>query len=148
MSFDVAKWNKKRYLAEAGIEENKSKYDEYLDIIIGYLKDANGADAAAYLDRMRNFITNKMSNVDSTLDESADNSSLEKEFDELFNFRAGINQYGITIYRKDDISDDTFEEMIKWAESKGYKVDRDQSNAWYDYDPGERDYYPRIKFAK
>ena len=148
MSFDVAKWNKKRYLSEAGIEENKSKYDEYLDIIIGYLKDANGADAAAYLDRMRNFITNKMSNVDSTLGESVDNSSLEKEFDELFDSRAALNNYGLTIYRKDDISDDTFEEMIEWAESKGYKVDRDQSTDWYDNDPGERDYYPRIKFAK
>jgi hypothetical protein len=148
MSFDVAKWNKKRYLAEAGIEENKSKYDEYLDVIIGYLKDANGADAAAYLDKMRNFITNSMSKVDSTLGESVDNSSLEKEFDELFDSRAAINNYGITIYRKGDISDDTFEEMIKWAESKGYKVDRDQSTSWYDYDPGERDYYPRIKFTK
>jgi hypothetical protein len=148
MSFDVAKWNKKRYLAEAGIEENKSKYDEYLDIIIGYLKDANGADAAAYLDKMRNFITNSMSKVDSTLGESVDNSSLEKEFDELFDSRAAINNYGITIYRKDDISDDTFEEMIKWAENKGYKVDRDQSTNWYDNDPGERDYYPRIKFTK
>jgi len=148
MSFDVAKWNKKRYLAEAGIEENRSKYDEYLDIIIGYLKDANGADAAAYLDKMRNFITNSMSKVDSTLGESVDNSSLEKEFKKKFGDRAAINMYGITIYRKDDISDDTFEEMIKWAESKGYKVDRDQSDSGYDYDPGERDYYPRIKFAK
>jgi hypothetical protein len=124
MSFDVAKWNKKRYLAEAGIEENRSKYDEYLDIIIGYLKDANGDDAAAYLDRMRNFITNKMSNVDSTLDESVDNSSLEKEFEKKFDSRAVVKDSGITIYRKDNISDDTFEEMIKWAESKGYKVDR------------------------
>ena len=148
MSFDVAKWNKKRYLAEAGIEENRSKYDEYLDVIIGYLKDANGADAAAYLDKMRNFITNSMSKVDSTLGESVDSNSLEKEFDELFDSRAVVKDSGITIYRKDNISDDTFEEMIKWAESKGYKVDRDQSNAWYDYDPGERDYYPRIKFAK
>jgi hypothetical protein len=78
MSFDVAKCNKKRYLAEAGIEENRSKYDEYLDIIIGYLKDANGADAAAYLDRMRNFITNSMSKVDSTLGESVDIVLLKK----------------------------------------------------------------------
>ena len=147
MSFDVAKWNKKRYLAEAGIEENRSKYDEYLDIIIGYLKDANGADAAAYLDRMRNFITNKMSNVDSTLDESVDNSSLEKEFEKKFGGRAAINMYGITIYRRDNISDDTFEEMIEWAESKGNKVDRKGSTDWYDNDE-ERDYYPRIKFAK
>jgi hypothetical protein len=148
MSFDVAKWNKKRYLAEAGIEENKSKYDEYLDVIIGYLKDANGADAAAYLDKMRNFITNSMSKVDSTLGESANGDTLEKEFDELFDSRAVVKDSGITIYRKDDISDDTFEEMIKWAESKGYKVDRDQSDSGYDYDPGERDYYPRIKFIK
>ena len=147
MSFDVAKWNKKRYLAEAGIEENRSKYDEYLDIIIGYLKDANGADAAAYLDRMRNFITNKMSNVDSTLDESVDNSSLEKEFEKEFGDRAAINKYGITIYRRDNISDDTFEEMIEWAESKGNKVDRKDSTDWYDNDE-ERDYYPRIKFTK
>jgi hypothetical protein len=147
MSFDVAKWNKKRYLAEAGIEENRSKYDEYLDIIIGYLKDANGADAAAYLDKMRNFITNSMSKVDSTLDESVDNSSLEKEFEKKFGDRAAINKYGISIYRRDNISDDTFEEMIEWAESKGNKVDRKGSTDWYDNDE-ERDYYPRIKFAK
>jgi hypothetical protein len=147
MSFDVSKWNKKRYLAEAGIVGDKSVYDQYLDIIIDYLREANGGDAADYLERTRNFITNTMSKVDSTLGESVDNSSLEKEFKKKFGDRAAINMYGITIYRRDNISDDTFEEMIEWAESKGNKVDRKGSTDWYDNDE-ERDYYPRIKFTK
>ena len=63
MSFDVSKWNKKRYLAEAGIVGDKSVYDQYLDIIIDYLREANGGDAADYLERTRNFITNTMSKV-------------------------------------------------------------------------------------
>ena len=54
MSFDVAKWNKKRYLTEAGITEadivgDRSIYDQCLDIVIDYLREANGDDAAAYL---------------------------------------------------------------------------------------------------
>jgi hypothetical protein len=65
MSFDVAKWNKKRYLTEAGITEadiigDRSIYDQCLDIVIDYLREANGDDAAAYLERMRSFITNTM----------------------------------------------------------------------------------------
>jgi hypothetical protein len=74
MSFDVAKWNKKRYLAEANIPEEditegKVSYDQYLDIVIDYLRKGNGAKAAAYLERMRSFITNDMSNVSSMTSE-------------------------------------------------------------------------------
>jgi hypothetical protein len=60
MGFDVAKWNKKRYYAHANIREGKSIEDQHLDIVIQYLRDASGDDAADYLEQMRSFVTNSM----------------------------------------------------------------------------------------
>ena len=51
-------------------------------------------------------------------------------------------------YKVDIIGDDTAERMIDWVESKGYIVDRKRSSFDYDYEPGERDFWPRIRFNK
>ena len=47
-----------------------------------------------------------------------------------------------------NLSDLTVGDAVKFIEGKGYTVDRKQSEKTYDYDPGERDFYPRIKFSK
>lgn len=53
--------------------------------------------------------------------------------------------YGkITFRYKDDIPEDVFEKMKKELESFGAVITN--SGRHYDYDPGERDYYPTIKF--
>lgn len=147
MSFDVAKWNKKRYLAEAGIVGDRSAYDQYLDIVIDYLREANGADAADYLERMRNFITNTMSKVQEGQTVHEGEEDLAGAFTKKFSTRSYSDSNSLTIRASEDLSDETFEEMIKFVEDKGYKVDRAKSTNWYD-DDGEKKVFPKIVFSK
>jgi len=53
--------------------------------------------------------------------------------------------YGdITFRINGELSDQEWNKALKWVESKGWEV-TDESN-WYDYEPGERYFYPKIKF--
>lgn len=72
---------------------------------------------------------------------------LGQQFSDKFNVRAYGDLGRIEILQRGDIDKDEFEKMIQWVESKGYKVDRDQSNEWFDWDD-DRYWYPRIKISK
>jgi len=53
--------------------------------------------------------------------------------------------YGdITFRINEELPDQEWNEVLKWVKSKGWEV-TDESN-WYDYEPGERYFYPKIKF--
>lgn len=78
----------------------------------------------------------------------ASKTDFSDEFKEKFDVKAFVDDNKVEIIQRGDIDDDVFEEMIKFIEGKGYTVDRKQSEKTYDYDPGERDFYPRIKFSK
>ena len=160
MSFDVAKWNKKRYLTEAGITEadivgDRSIYDQCLDIVIDYLREANGDDAAAYLERMRSFITNTMvAKVQEGQTVHEGNYNMEESegnlgdmFAKEFKVKVYSSGDSISFTSSEDISDKTFEKMIKFVKDKGYTVDRAKSTNYYD-DDGEKKIRPQIKFSK
>ena len=57
---------------------------------------------------------------------------------------SGYNQ--ITFKQEEDVEEKPFEQMIKFLEKLGYDVDLGQSVREYDYEPGERHFYPRIRF--
>ena len=57
---------------------------------------------------------------------------------------AGYNK--LTFRQRDDVDEKTFERMIQFLEKLGYNVDLGQSDRMYDFEPGERNYYPRIRF--
>ena len=160
MGFDVAKWNKKRYLTEAGLLESTadqtatviSKAIETVDKNLSY-KDFALAVAKILKDEYgsQNFnpfmdILHAELGIKESLSEDKEN--LGKEFSEEFKVLASSDEDSITIRTKDIIGDDTAERMIDWIESKGYIVDRKRSNFDYDYEPGERDFWPRIRFNK
>ena len=160
MGFDVAKWNKKRYLTEAGLLESTadqtatviSKAIETVDENLSY-KDFALAVAKILKDEYgsQNFnsfmeVLHSELGIKESLNE--DKESLGKEFSDKFNVPASSDEDSITIRTKDIIEDPTAERMIDWIESKGYIVDRKQSSFDYDYEPGERDFWPRIRFNK
>jgi len=79
----------------------------------------------------------------------ADNDSFEEEFKAKFNnLRTYFSSDKIEFLERSDISEELFEKMIAFIESKGYKVNRQQSERFYDYEPGERHFYPQIRFSK
>ena len=57
---------------------------------------------------------------------------------------AGYNK--LTFRQRKDVDEKTFERMIQFLERIGYDVDLGQSDRTHDFEPGERDYYPRIVF--
>lgn len=58
-----------------------------------------------------------------------------------------ISPYGVIEFKtKKDIEEQVFEKFVKFIEALGYNVDLGQSDRMYDEDPGERNYYPRIRF--
>ena len=50
----------------------------------------------------------------------------------------------ITFRVRGELSDQSWKEALDWVKSKGWEVTEDSN--WYDYEPGERDWYPKIKF--
>jgi len=57
---------------------------------------------------------------------------------------AGYNK--LTFRQREDVDEKTFEQMIQFLERIGYNVDLGQSDRMYDFEPGERHYYPQIRF--
>ena len=160
MSFDVSKWNKQRYLVEAGLLESVSdqtatvisKAIETVDENLSY-KDFALAVAKILKDEYgsQNFdpfmeVLHAELGMQESLNE--DKESLGKEFSDKFDVPASSDEDSITIRTKAIIEDPTAEKMIDWIESKGYIVDRKRSSFDYDYEPGERDFWPRIRFNK
>jgi len=160
MGFDVSKWNKQRYLAEAGLLESISdktatviskaietvdenlSYKDFALAVAKILKDEYGSqNFDPFMDVLHSELGMKES-----LNE--DKESLGKEFSDKFDVPASSDEDSITIRTKDIIEDPTAERMIDWIESKGYIVDRKRSSFDYDYEPGERDFWPRIRFNK
>ena len=160
MGFDTTKWFKQQYLSEAGLLENTSdktatviskaietvdknlSYKDFALAVAKILKDEYGSqNFDPFMDVLHTELGMK-----EYLNENKE--SLGKEFSEEFKVLANSDEDSITIRTKDIIEDPTAERMIDWIESKGYIVDRKRSNFDYDYEPGERDFWPRIRFNK
>lgn len=62
-NFDIYKWNRERHLIEARLNEEKSKYDLYLDMFIQELEGFDGG-AADYLKNHRNLMIRNMQSID------------------------------------------------------------------------------------
>ena len=153
MNFNTNTWMKNQYLTEAGLQESLAQqinqvlpenlgYKEFAQAVADILKDEYGSqNFNPFMDVLHAELGMKESL-------SEDEKSLGKDFSTEFDVNASSDEDSITVRTKDIIEDDTAEKMINWIESKGYTVDRKRSNFDYDYEPGERDFWPRIRFNK
>ena len=153
MNFNTNTWMKNQYLTEAGLQESLAQqinqvlpenlgYKEFAQAVADILKDEYGSqNFNPFMDVLHAELGMKESL-------SEDEKSLGKDFSIEFDVNASSDEDSITVRTKDIIEDDTAEKMINWIESKGYTVDRKRSNFDYDYEPGERDFWPRIRFNK
>ena len=153
MNFNTNSWMKNQYLREAGLQESLAQqinqvlpenlgYKEFAQAVADILKDEYGSqNFNPFIDILRAELGMKES-------VNENEKSLGEEFSIKFNVPASSDRDSITIRTKDIIEDETAEKMVDWIESKGYIVDRKRSNFDYDYEPGERDFWPRIRFNK
>ena len=159
--FNVHKWKNSQLLKEVGLlNENKvSQVAKAIDGAISSIDDSLSykvlASAVAQILKDEYGSHNFVPFMETLKDELGMEESLNEseadfvdEFKKKFNVRASLSSDKIEVLERDDIDEDTFEEMIRFIEDKGYTVDRKQSDRFYDEDPGERSYYPRIKFSK
>ena len=159
--FSTNKWLKNQYLKEANLYESQADlaakaidqaisgvdeslgYKDFAKAIATILKNEYGTHN---FDPFMEVLKGELG-MEESLNE-ASKTDFSDEFKEKFDVKAFVDDNKVEIIKRDDIDDDMFEEMIKFIEGKGYTVDRKQSEKTYDYDPGERDFYPRIKFSK
>ena len=153
MNFNTNSWMKNQYLREAGLQESLAQqinqvlpenlgYKEFAQAVADILKDEYGSqNFSPFME-----ILHAELGMEEPLNENE--KSLGEEFSIKFNVPASSDRDSITIRTKDIIEDETAEKMVDWIESKGYIVDRKRSNFDYDYEPGERDFWPRIRFNK
>jgi len=158
--FNIHSWKKNQYLAEAGLGSSQAQslanlindaivqVDEslsYRDFAIAVsiiLKEEYGThNFGPFMEVLHAELGMKESLNENQL------KDLGQQFSDEFNVRAYGDLGRIEILQRGDIDKDEFEKMIQWVESKGYKVDRDQSNEWFDWDD-DRYWYPRIKISK
>jgi hypothetical protein len=144
---------KNQYLREAGLQESLAQqinqvlpenlgYKEFAQAVADILKDEYGSqNFSPFMEILHAELGMKES-------VNENEKSLGEEFSIKFNVPASSDRDSITIRTKDIIGDETAEKMVNWIESKGYIVDRKRSNFDYDYEPGERDFWPRIRFNK
>ena len=159
--FNVHKWKNNQLLKEAGLlnENQVSQVVKAIDSAISSVDDSLSykvlASAVAQILKdeygSHNFgpfmeVLHAELGIKESLNE--EKGDFNDEFNSKFDVRASLSSDKIEVLERDDIDEDTFEEMIRFIEDKGYTVDRKQSDRFYDEDPGERSYYPRIKFSK
>jgi hypothetical protein len=80
---------------------------------------------------------------------AAKKQAIQKMADALgvnVNINLGQAYNKIEFIQKRDVEEKTFEQMIQFLEKLGYNVDLGKSVRDYDSDPGERHYYPQIRF--
>ena len=159
MNFNTNTWMKNQYLREAGLQESLTNQvvtsiNKAIDSVDDSILPEDLGKAIAiivkdgYQDELRKRFMDALQaelNMES-LNEAE--KSLGEEFSIKFDVPASSDIDSITIRTKDIIEDETAKKMVDWIESKGYIVDRKRSNFDYDYEPGERDFWPRIRFNK
>ena len=164
--FNIHRYNKDRYLAEAGLGSSQAQtlstlifksidqVDEslsYRDLALAIgiiLKDGYGEhNFEPFMEVLHTEL-----GMGETINEENDNVELTDLFTNKFNVRTTSMDFGdsgkLTIYVKDVIEDSKFDDMIKFMEDYGYNVDREQSINYYEHEPQERRNYPRIIFKK
>lgn len=80
---------------------------------------------------------------------AAKKQAIQKMADALdldVSIRFGTSYNTIEFIQKQDVDEKPFEQMIQFLEKIGYNVDLGQSDRMYDFEPGERHFYPRIRF--
>jgi hypothetical protein len=81
--------------------------------------------------------------MDESLNENEDDT-LAKEIDRLFGGDPYVRDGEITFRMKGEFPDSEWNEILNLVKSKGFEITRDSN--YYDIEPGEREWFPRIDF--
>ena len=157
-NFNITKWNKTRYLSEAGVDVSKSSqliplFNNAIDEID---ENLSYKDLALTISAILENMINEYGEYNDVA------KKLQAEAERLFNDSARISMgdygeredsdplkgkgYGkLSFIEKNDVSPDVWDKVINWVKSKGYEI-TDESNYYEREYDNDRSWYPNIKF--
>ena len=160
--FNVSSWLKDQYLTEAGLGSTKSQQLANsinsamveIDDSMSY-KDFAEAVASILIDEYgtHNFnpfmeVLHARLGMNESLNEIKEDD-LAREIDSRFGGNPSVGMRGedrgtIIFRMKDEFQDNEWDEILNLVKSKGFEIT--QESNYYDIEPGEREWFPKIDF--
>lgn len=155
--FNLTGWFKNQYLTEAGEGTTKAtllataindvmieiddsmSYKDFASAVATILQEEYGThNFAPFME-----ILHAELGINESLNENEDDD-LAREIDRLFGGDPYVRDGEITFRMKGEFPDSEWNEILNLVKSKGFEVTRDSN--YYDIEPGEREWFPRIDF--
>ena len=124
--------------AIASVDENLS-YKDFAIGVAAILKDEYGSHNFGPFMK----VLHAELGMDESLNENEDND-LAREINSRFGGDPYVRDGEITFRMKGEFPDSEWNEILNLVKSKGFEVTRDSN--YYDIEPGEREWFPRIDF--
>ena len=155
--FNLTGWFKNQYLTEAGEGTTKAtllataindvmieiddsmSYKDFASAVATILQEEYGThNFAPFME-----ILHAELGINESLNENED-GDLAREIDRLFGGDPYIRDGEITFRMRGEFPDNEWDKILDLIKSKGFEITQDSN--WYDIEPGEREWFPKIKF--
>lgn len=155
--FNLTGWFKNQYLTEAGEGTTKAtllataindvmieiddsmSYKDFASAVATILQEEYGThNFAPFME-----ILHAELGINESLNENEDDD-LAREIDRLFGGDPYVRDGEITFRMRGEFPDNEWDKILDLIKSKGFEITQDSN--WYDIEPGEREWFPKIKF--
>ena len=155
--FNITGWFKNQYLLEAGEGTTKANllataindviieiddsmsYKDFASAIAIILKDEYGThNFSPFME-----VLHAELGMNESLNENEDDD-LAREIDSRFGGNPYVRDGEITFRMRGEFPDNEWDKILDLIKSKGFEITQDSN--WYDIEPGEREWFPKIKF--
>jgi hypothetical protein len=155
--FNLTGWFKNQYLTEAGEGTTKAtllataindvmieiddsmSYKDFASAVATILQEEYGThNFAPFME-----ILHAELGINESLNEN-ENNALAKEIESRFGGDPYVRDGEITFRMRGEFPDNEWDKILDLIKSKGFEITQDSN--WYDIEPGEREWFPKIKF--
>ncbi len=155
--FNLTGWFKNQYLTEAGEGTTKAtllataindvmieiddsmSYKDFASAVATILQEEYGThNFAPFME-----ILHAELGMNESLNENEDDD-LAREIDSRFGGNPYVRDGEITFRMRGEFPDNEWDKILDLIKSRGFEITQDSN--WYDIEPGEREWFPKIKF--
>jgi len=155
--FNISSWLKDQYLTEAGLGSTKSQslanainaamlqiddsmsYTDFAEAVASILIDEYGThNFTPFME-----VLHARLGMNESLNENEDDD-LAREINSRFGGNPYVRNGNITFRMKGEFPDSEWDKIVNLVKSKGFEVTSNSN--YYDIEPGEREWFPRIDF--
>ncbi len=155
--FNLTGWFKNQYLTEAGEGTTKAtllataindvmieiddsmSYKDFASAVATILQEEYGThNFSPFME-----VLHAELGMNESLNENEDDD-LAREIDSRFGGNPYVRDGEITFRMRGEFPDNEWDKILDFLKSKGFEITQDSN--WYDIEPGEREWFPKIKF--